>query len=354
MFLSGLLLVGDVLSQTEDSYYKNHISLYTFQGVVLPHYEFIYANVNSTVSSIDLNYSTKLAGDSTWDRIYNRPELGIKVLFTTLGNNEVFGLGYSLVPNFTFNLLTKKKFACFSKVGVGIGYVTKKFSSEDNIKNIAIGSHFNIHFDYQLGVSYNIVDRFRLSGGVFFGHYSNANTSAVNLGLNYASSFVGLDYVFKKTQNTFNYGDKNKLPKEGNFLVYAGLGLRNKDFLTTPSNFSFFFRENISDKYMLGGGIDLYYDPFIEMEIKGMQVQSDHWNWDNFNAGIFFNQSVRYRTFYLSLSQGVYIIDNKIKGWSYFKAAFEYNFLEKYFAKIAVKSHLFRADYPEIGVGYKW
>lgn len=344
------LFLFKAYSQRENLY-KNKLALNVGYGRVLPHYNFIYRLSQKPVNSFEINYSTLLVNDSIWDKIYKYPELGVKLGYVLLGNNNVLGEELFLAGNVKFNLVKNSKINFYSRPSLGVSYVNKKYDNFNNSKNLAVGSSLNIHFDFQLGVDYAISKQIDLSTGINFGHYSNGNTVSPNLGLNYISLFVGLAKRFNEIDKTTYTKVKFNQVKEQSIYLYAGAGYRNSSVISPPLNISASYRKSVSRKYLLGGGIDLFYDEFIAYSLKNNN--KPYRNADNFNVGVFINQSLRYDDFYFTLNQGVYITKNKIQNSSYFRAELMYLFYKKIYTRISIKTHFFTAQYPEIGFGLK-
>ncbi|MFA7273678.1 MAG: acyloxyacyl hydrolase [Crocinitomicaceae bacterium] len=324
-------------------------------GAILPHYELIYQNVNSPIKSIDISYSCKMTKDSIWDKIYKYPELELVLLYTSLGNKQVFGNEISIVPNFRLTLYRKNKFELFSKIGIGLSYVTKKFDPYNDVKNLAIGSRFNAHFNYHLGISYSLTNKVLLNSGLYFGHFSNGNTFSPNLGINYFTTNLGLAYSFGKLQSFEMKNERIKIPHKSSFAVYFNVGFRNKpngqkDIF--PTNLSFQYTKVITNKYQLGAGVDLFHDKSIEFDL-----QKKHEAFkpsDNYYLGVFISQSMRYRNFHWGLQEGINFMQSRTMEFVYWKVFLNYTFCENYNIRVSLKTHFLTADYPEIGFGYKF
>lgn len=344
------LFLFNTFAQT-DNFYKNKFTLNVGVGRVLPHYNFIYKLVQKPTNSAELIYSTVLTGDSIWDNIYKYPELGVKLYYTSLGNDNVFGRELSLSATIKFNIYQSKKFSLYSQPAFGISHVNRSYDNTSNYKNLAIGSKFNAHFDFRLGGTYKVSPKIELTGGMLFGHYSNGNTASPNLGINYTSVYLGVTNFFtpinKPVYRKPNYNDI----KESNFFLFSGIGVRNNEKISIPYNLSISYRKNVSTKYLLGGGVEFFYDDFISYNLQKHSLP--HKASDNFYMGLFVTENLRYRNVYLGLNQGFYVVDNKIQGLTYFRAEIMYVFLKKYFVRASLKTHSFKADYPEIGCGLK-
>ncbi len=344
-----ILFIGVLISSFSQT---NKITVKTFYGFIFPHHEVIYSKVNSPIHSLELTYSKQLAKDSIWDHLYKNPEFGINLFYTSLGNNNVFGKEISLFPSLTFNLMKTEKIDFYSRFGLGISYNTETFDPKNNLENYAVSKPINIHFDFLLGVNYKLTPNFELKGGIKIGHFSNGNTSFPNMGMNYISSYLGAGYLFNQPTNENKHTSKPSVPKEQNFNLFASMGFRNNRIKTKPFTLSFLYQKSVSNKWMLGTGIEIFYDKYVEFELK--RKKQEFLSYYNFNSGLFINQSLRYRKWLLSLQEGIYIMDNKLQNLAYFKASISYCILDNYYLRASLKTHSFTADYTEIGIGYKF
>lgn len=343
-----------VLAQKSEMY-RHKVGMRGHFGTILPHYEIIYQNVNEPIRSLDFSYSYKRTKDSIWDNIYKYPELECVFLWTSLGNKEVFGNEFSIVPHLRISLYQKNKFELFSKIGMGLSYVTKKFDPYNNVKNLAIGSRVNAHFSFLLGLGYSLTDKILLNCGLQFGHFSNGNTFNPNFGINYLTTNLGLAYSFGTMQSIGPKTERIKIPHNSSIAAYFNIGLRNKpkgQRDVFPTNLSFQFTKVVSNKYQLGAGIDVFYDKSIEYDLQ--KNQESFKPSYNFYSGVFISQSMRYRNLHWGLQEGINIIKNRSKEFVYWKVFVNYTFCENYNIRLSLKTHFLTADYPEIGFGYKF
>ena len=127
-------------------------------GFVLPEYQHFIYIVNDNIYSLELSLSKQTTGENYWQQLYNYPEFGISLFHSTLGNDIVFGRETGFYPFFVTHIVSKKKFQLNNKVGIGVSYVSKKFDMEENFQNVSVGSRVNVHFNFELGAKYQLLD----------------------------------------------------------------------------------------------------------------------------------------------------------------------------------------------------
>src|SRR5687768_13810790 len=81
------------------------VSLNYHYGFVVPEYSNLLYLVEDNVQSVSLNFAKKTRGKNDWEHLYNYPEYGISLFFSSLGNNTVHGHEVALFPYFNLNIL---------------------------------------------------------------------------------------------------------------------------------------------------------------------------------------------------------------------------------------------------------
>jgi len=239
---------------------------------------------------------------------------------------------------------------------VGLSYVNKKYDSETNFLNVAIGSNINIHFNFRLGIDYQIANRISLNSGISFDHLSNANMSEPNLGINYITAFAGLSYrIGKKSAIQSPIFEANQ-PKTTVLLVYNAGGkysraLSSQKYFT--SSFSTEIKRNIARAFHLGIGVDVFYDASVKDRL--IAAEKTYYSINQFMTGIHFSQTLVYNKLSLTIQEGIYLFltDKVEENFMYNRGIIAYQLSETFSIRLAMKSHLHILDYPEFGFAYK-
>lgn len=344
-------------AQSQQKFTDNlKLGLNYHRGYNLPEYSSFLLKVNDPIQAIDLTISKETKGNTAWEQLFNYPEYGLSLFYSTLGDAEVFGNELALTYFFKIYLLDRDKFKMYNRIGIGLSYVTKKYDPETNPSNIAVGSNLNIHFNAQFGAAYELTKKVNLNAGLSFDHLSNANTSEPNIGMNSLTAFAGLSYYLgKRTERKLielpKHEPKNRLYLFGSIGGKHLRSLSGEYFLTNSLSLEY-VRES-GRIFHIGAGVDVFYDTsvktFLEDEGKSFTAQ------DNFQTGVHISQTLRYNRFSLSLQQGIYVgLTNKVEDKvMYNRGIIKYNFSDNMSVRLAMKSHLHILDYPEIGIGIK-
>jgi opacity protein-like surface antigen len=325
-------------------------------GYSLPEYSFISYLTNDYVQSFEINLLKETSGKNPWESLYNYPEYGLSFFYTTLGNSQVLGNAYALNYFFKLKFIDRKRFDFYNRVGIGLGYLTKRYDINSNYMNLAIGSHFNVHFVFKLGIQYNLTDRLSSNIGLSFDHFSNANTRDPNRGLNAFTGELGIEYLLSKKLEKLNPSFDTH-SKENDITTFFSVGTKQprsfeaKHYQTASLSLS--LNRSVFRAVHLGVGVDVFYDSyaktFIEKSGNNFRTQ------DSFQTGVSMSQQFIYNRFRIIIQEGIYVgLPNKvIPKLMYNRAAVQYDISDKILVRLAMKSHLHILDFPELGIGIK-
>lgn len=356
----GIFIVFQVFSGfSQDKFTDNlHLELTYQYGFTLPEYTFVSKVVNAPVQSIDIAIRKESTGSDAFEQLFKNPTKGLALYYTSLGNRDVLGRAVAVNYFFGVNFIQRSKFRLYNRMGIGLGYLSKVHSFEEpTIMNVAIGSHLNIHYNCRFGARFQIKDRFHADFGVSFDHFSNANTSEPNIGLNLLASYAGLSYRigrFVELEKTVF----DPHVKKWSFETFASIGGKH------PRSFSgnYYLTASTSTQavyeifrgYHLEAGLDLFFDGSVkdQLEDTGQEFEQSK----SFQSGIHFTQFIVYKKFRFGIQQGIYIgLMEPINGKKlYNRGILQYYVSDQISIRLAMKSHLHILDYPEIGVGIKW
>lgn len=356
-FLFIPLIFISSLSEGQSNFSKNLLLRADLHyGFIIPEYKHFVYQVNKPVTAVEISLSKKTTGKTFWSQIYKYPEYGVSLLFSTQGNYEIFGNEIAIYPYLKSFLIRKKRFQLSTQFGLGFGYATKEFNLETNYENVSIGSHSNIHFNFKLGSSWILNERFSLNSGLSFSHYSNANMAEPNLGVNSFTAYTGINCAIgPQTEFTKTELIQHKTKHEFAFMYNAGgkhtRALQSDIYFT--SSVSAEYKYHIKRKLHIGAGLDMFYDSSTEIEM-GATGETAYKPADDFRTGFHISQELVYDRFSFILQEGLYVglVDKVNNSFFYNRAFFRWKINSHLLINLGVRSHLHILDYPEIGFGY--
>jgi len=359
LIISIALFTSQLVYSQDDSVW-NDISMsahYHFGASIYSYSSFTLIN-NDYTRAFDLMIEKKTNGKSPWQSLYGYPTFGLALYGTSLGNDEVHGHEYAVFPWFKYHIIDTQRFSFSSLFGLGVGYATKKYDSETNPYNVAVGSHWNIHFQANFMAEMQITQKWAINAGLTFAHFSNGNSGEPNIGMNTLSLASGLSYQVGKQRERI----KNPMPEADNrFFWEVGLapGQKSSRALRQLTHFAISASGDVwkplGHVFAIGIGPDLFYDSSAEIELLPNETV-EYTPRAEWSAGLHLSVSLRYDKFRFILQGGSYVLmENLVFGnVMYNRAIFRYDIAKHFYAHFALKSHLEVLDYPEIGIGYRW
>ncbi len=336
---------------------KHGLSIQTkiHAGFVWMHRQGVEHLVQRGVSGIQLDLLLKPSGKADWHSYSGFPDVGVTLLHMRLSYAEL-GEAYGAIPYLSLLDIKRGKFTFEASGGMGLAYLNNPWNRTENRKNEMIGSHLNLAVTLQTNISYAITKRWLLMGGLAFTHFSNAGTQKPNLGVNIPSSFVGIRF---SGQETPEYSEQQKitLVEQRRELILLASGFVNQfDVLNTPrlaltTALEAGFYSN-SRRSRLHTSFDLFYNKELEDFYKAEQIAFT--TGDLYQVGLSGGYSRIIGNLSVYLGMGVYVFAHELPSLSiYNRIGLRYNVAERWFINGTVKTHLFVADYFELGLGYR-
>ena len=147
---------------------------------------------NSHIPGFEISLVKDTYGKKEWEKIHNYPIVGVSLFYSTLSDHPAVGQVVAIYPFVSFPIIRSKSNYFGFRLGVGLGYLTKKFDPITNYKNIAIGSHVNVAINLMLEYRKQLSKSTALTAGFSLIHFSNGSTATPNYGLNLPMLSVGV------------------------------------------------------------------------------------------------------------------------------------------------------------------
>lgn len=305
-------------------------------------------------------------GKTRWEYMYNYPFIGVSYWYSDLGGTKPLGSAHALFPFINFPLLRSRDANIYFRLGVGLGYLTKKYERYDNYDNLAIGSHFNGAINLMFEVRGRLTERLMGSAGVSLVHFSNGGTKQPNYGINMPGVSVALAYRMSRENP---YLRKKLLPE-----LYP-FEFDGKRYLQGDINMGFGFKDlkatsgkghqypvvdlaanvmwPVGYKSRLGAGVDFSYDGADEKQLQKQNIIPEH-RIDLMKTGINAAYELAFSRMAIMLNLGFVVSGlDKHDGTVYEKLGIRVGITESLFTSFTLKAHYGKADYLTLGVGYR-
>ena len=332
-------------------------------GMVLPHHEDMVYFVNDFSYGLDLNIGlTKY--NQEWYQYLNYPEVGFGLFYNTFGNSQIYGEGITAYSYIQSNLVRGERFSLNTKVGAGLGYVTRPFNIESNPYNHVFGSHLNVFINMGVLAKYRISSHWSASLNFAINHLSNGATKKPNHGINTLTCGFGVEYSLNGLHRPYTT-ERVRAPHSNarDFVFVASYG-RSQRSPYKPENYpAVTFNVNhlwwISKKTAWGVGVDgIYYGaaPFeyVIVEEQYATEQYDFTAADKLYGGIFGSYNFRFNRTQLYAHIGVYVVYKTTPAQLvYPRMGVRQALFKNIYANVSIKASFFKAEFIEFGLGYR-
>jgi hypothetical protein len=298
--------------------------------------------------------------------MYNYPLIGVSYWYSGLGGTKPLGAAHAIFPFINFPLLGTRDINLYFRLGVGLGYLTRKYDRYDNFENIAIGSHLNGAVNLLIEARIRLGRRFMAAGGLSWMHFSNGAIKQPNYGINIPGANLALAYRLSRENP---YLKKKLLPElipfEFDGKRYLQLDLNAafglKDLQATLGDGNQYLVAEVfgnllwpvSYKSRFGFGFDLSYDGADgkQLEIRGIEYNQQI---NLVKTGITGSYELAFSRMAIMLNLGIKVTGaDKRDGTFYEKLALRFGFTENIFGSLNLKAYYGKADYITLGLGYR-
>ncbi len=365
-------------------------------GTILKHNKHLENLVKGPVCGAELAVEFQTMGENPWHQYYNFPVIGFGATYLDLNNPDMLGQTFALYPYINIPVVRTKYFKLNVKPGVGLSYVTKAFKDATvyhpdgsislDESNAAIGSRLNVYFSAGANIEIPIVSGFSLIAEYNWNHISNGSMIQPNSGINILNASVGLKYF----PNYHDYQSPEKkdigdLPRKFTFEATLAGGMRElyykDDNIYPVASIALGVYHPFSNWYRMGLGLDAFYDGVYngKTEFKRTYLTTDKFK-NKVRIGVSWQNELIMGRLIAGLHLGLYLYDpiknlepydeaktglvhkpliygydiDKEDGWLYTRVVGRYAITDHFFASIALKTHLQKAEFIEWGVGCKF
>lgn len=325
-------------------------------GFIFDHRNTLGFVLNDHINSFDIAFVKKTYGTKPWHQLYNYPRVGFGYFYSDFKNPEVLGVAHALFSKIYFPLVSRPKLDFTFSIGLGLGYINKKFDFDNNYYNVLISSKLNGFYNFNFDLRKKIGEKAEIIGGLNIIHFSNGATNTPNLGLNLISTRLGFAYLLGQTKEPIKI-ELSEYKKHYVLSTVYSAGIRELDapgglkyFVTT---LSFNAEKYLNYKNRIGIGLDLFYD---ESLIYVLEVNNERYNsdFDFFYTGVHFSYGLSLDKLSFFIDNGFYIYTKaKQQGFVYQRIGLRYDITEKWFANVSFKTYFAAAEFIEWGVGFK-
>lgn len=326
---------------------NNAVKIKFYGGYVIP------ANVYKTLGpygpalGAELNYEILPSGRYSWEKHWGYPTIGVGILGLDLGNPETLGMMVAAYPYVNWNFVRTDVVEFGLRTGMGAAFFNKTHSAN--------GGYVAAYLAAGLNLLFNVSQNAAITLDFGYNATNNGEIFLPNSTLNMVYGSLGFRYRMGNSSYTRPHINRaDNLPYKFMINATIGAGFRNDKVDKMPevqSNMHADILWKITNCYALGPGADLGFTP------KGIRLGlalSNAFTMGRvtglIDAGYYLYDKVAIKNGYKGLW---YNFDpNTVDGPLYMRAGLRVRIFDNIYAQVIGKTHLYRFDYIEFGLGY--
>jgi hypothetical protein len=329
-------------------------------GVIVPHTAQMSHLITGHSRSLSLHCLFQTDGSRPWHREYHLPRHGVRMFYNATGNEPRLGRQFALFYALDLRLNRASGNGWFRHglmLGVGLGYSTRRWNLRENHQAPVLGSHLNMALSLRYQVQVASAGASQFVAGIDAVHLSNGAFKVPNLGTNNISLFVGARLSAKKPGPVLAQPNEQRFSPAWHFVATVSLGMKQipppggRFYSTWNAGAGTYF--HFAEKSALAAGVDLFYNTTLRTLLARRDNLTPS-TADLLQAGIHGGYQLHISQFQVVIQQGIYIHDKwKDTGRLYHRFGLRYQWSRQGFVLLGLKTHFAKADYGEIGIGYR-
>ncbi len=333
------------------------IGLRAHGGYFLKHSPILKRLKESYPWGIEADMAWQLTSEKAYSHCSCYPRLGVSVNYFNFDNGSVLGSAYYVIGYVEPVFFIPHRFNLSVRFGmVGFAFLDRPYNEETNPTNHTYSSVFAFPLVIGVGFNYRVNDHWNVRLGANYNHISNGGIKKPNLGINYPTAHLGVDYSFMPV-DLKSRGKVRRPPPEkknrleldiGNSMKGTGLG-DSALFWILNTNLQYSRWLHRSSAIAVGANFEM--DNSRRMRI----VMSDNPNRSHLRLSFSIGHEFWLGKVQFGNHIGVYAFDEfKVDQIWYHRHELTFQILPYLYASFGVKAHLQVADYMDLKIGYNF
>lgn len=303
----------------------------------------------------ELSFSKRLRS-KVWSETYRNPYIGATLYGSNLGNKEILGYGFGAYGFIEFPWTRSEKHVITSKLGAGLGMVTKVFDQTENPKNVPMSTYLNAVICLGIQGRWYLKPEHALIYSFDMTHFSNGSSKVPNLGVNMPYIGLGYEYTFqKKERSDLKLSTFERVPFFNSWNASAIAILSGKQIFPTGGKYYpvFGLSGMLYKQFKPKVGMEIALDIISKQSIHHYREYIPKTQLSILQIGAFVGYNIPLDKFRLVVGMGTYLKDRyNPDALFYHRVGMRYQCENGLLLNLVLKSHWAKADYIEYGVGY--
>ena len=320
-------------------------------GFIIIHSRSIRAIKDSNPIGTEFNFNWQKIDKKSWDLCHCYPRVGVLFSFFDFDNKEILGYGFTAGGFVEPFFRTDKKFNISFRIAAGLLFDTKPYDEYANPENLSYSLPINQYSQLGILLHYRINQKIKLTTSSNYNHISNGGLKQPNIGINYPTLGLGLDYTphpipVKNRQKGDFKGIKNKRYDISMFYFPKKILANTKYF--TVFGVSTGISQQVGRISSLTVDLEWMWDYSLKWELEQLGKDKNYQR-----GGLLLGHEFLMGRFTFSQKIGPYIYDvAKYDDPVYQRYGINFHFTENIFTGIHIKAHRHIADFMSIKLGW--
>ncbi len=359
------LVTGTGLAQVNDSAAALFsIGVRVHRSFIIQHTKKLSREVTSShpwMVEADLNWH--LRNRNTWEYCQCYPRTGISILYTHFDLPGILGSAFSVYTFIEPFIQADRKLNFSIRFGLGPSYLTKVYDEETNPDNLFFSSPVSFLILLNASANYRSTPRLTLRVTGSYNHISNSGYSEPNLGMNFPSFSMGMDYSFNKVELPHREPSLTAIPlmKKRRVDIVVGFsakpttsGLHEKRYPVYVLGVH--YSRTVGRILALNGGLEWMNDRSLRQALRENGTVNEDGNYPDHNrVGLLAGMDWLFGRFIFYQHLGIYVYSPvEAKNKLYQRYGLNFRISSHLFAGVNIKAHGQDADFMDVRVGWSF
>lgn len=329
-------------------------------GFLLPHHASMKGLQSDHLRMFEAEIGFPFYRDRKTDALYHFPSTSLVLSYSGFGNPDILGHAFCFVPSISFTHGGNQHFRFGFRGGMGLAYLPKVFSIENNFRNTALSNKVNAAVFLRYGFDIYPSRKWSFSAGLGFSHFSNGSFSVPNLGINLLTVYTRLAINQPCIPRRTGFELRDSLVRSFSphrKWVFMVSGALKEVYPVLSQKFPVFHSQiglwhQLSPKGAWITALGIYYDQSLRHHLLNDENPGNDriiiWQ-----AGAEGGYVFMIHRLLIPVQVGVYFFDQyKRNGALYSRLGLRYQISKHLAAGITLKTHYFKASFFDLGLTY--
>jgi hypothetical protein len=269
-------------------------------------------------------------------------------------DNSILGKGMNLAYSMEPHFMMTRHLSFYPKVSIGAAFLSNPSDPVKNPTNKSYSLPVSAYLSLGAGLRWQFSSRLAISLSAEYQHVSNGGLREPNLGINWPTVGLGIEYSPKgltlKKYDREKEGNKNLRALRMHlefFGIVKGANINAVRVYEPIAGMNFVTSKQVSRLHAWTAGIELYQDQFLVERLESEGIAST-----GLRSGILVGHEFLLGKFVFSQQLGLYLSGQHNNDLLYHRWGLRYHFLPRWTIGVSLRAHKQVADFTDLRVAY--